>query len=95
MTTNGTTRAPAAILIGPPGAGKTTVGGLLAKQLGLGFLDTDASVEAVAGKPVADIFVEDGEPAFRRLEHAVGSPEMAAVFRSPIARKYLSLDHRR
>jgi His/Glu/Gln/Arg/opine family amino acid ABC transporter permease subunit len=32
---------------------------------------------------------------FRRLEHAVGSPEMAAVFRSPIARKYLSLDHRR
>lgn len=60
--------APAAILIGPPGAGKTTVGALLAQQLGVPFVDTDASVEAVAGKPVSDIFVEDGEPAFRKLE---------------------------
>ncbi len=60
---------PAAILIGPPGAGKTTVGALLADRLGVAYLDTDASVEAVAGKPVADIFVEDGEPAFRKLEH--------------------------
>jgi shikimate kinase len=64
-----TSNAPAAILIGPPGAGKTTVGALLAGRLGLSFLDTDASVEAVAGKPVSDIFVEDGEPEFRRLEH--------------------------
>jgi shikimate kinase len=59
---------PAVILIGPPGAGKTTVGGLLADRLGVPYLDTDASVEAVAGKPVADVFVEDGEPAFRALE---------------------------
>jgi shikimate kinase len=57
-----------AILIGPPGAGKTTVGALLARQLSVGFLDTDASIEAVAGKPVSDIFIEDGEPAFRELE---------------------------
>lgn len=62
------TPAPAAILIGPPGAGKTTVGELLAGLLGVGFVDTDASVEAVAGKPVSDIFIEDGEPAFRKLE---------------------------
>jgi shikimate kinase len=62
--------APLAILIGPPGSGKTTVGGLLAGLLGVGFLDTDAAIEAVAGKPVADIFVEDGEPAFRDLERA-------------------------
>ncbi|HTS98422.1 MAG TPA: shikimate kinase [Streptosporangiaceae bacterium] len=60
--------APAAILIGPPGAGKSTVGPLLAARLGVRFLDTDARIEAVAGKPVGDIFVEDGEPAFRALE---------------------------
>ena len=58
----------AAILIGPPGAGKSTVGALLAARLSVGFLDTDASVEAVAGKPVSDIFIEDGEAAFRALE---------------------------
>ena len=61
---------PAAILIGPPGAGKSTVGPLLASRLGLGFVDTDDRIEAVAGKPVGDIFVEDGEPAFRELERA-------------------------
>jgi shikimate kinase len=61
---------PAAILIGPPGAGKSTVGPLLAARLAVGFVDTDASVEAVAGKPVGDIFLDDGEPAFRALERA-------------------------
>lgn len=60
--------APVAILIGPPGSGKTTVGALLAARLGVGFTDTDADVAAAAGKPVSDIFVEDGEPAFRELE---------------------------
>jgi shikimate kinase len=69
---------PAAILIGPPGAGKSTVGGLLADLLGVGFLDTDASVEAVAGKPVSDIFVEDGEPAFRQLEHEAVAAALAS-----------------
>lgn len=63
-----TAPAPVAILIGPPGAGKTTVGALLAARLGVSFTDTDAEVEAVAGKPVSDIFVEDGEPVFRDLE---------------------------
>jgi shikimate kinase len=58
----------AAILIGPPGAGKSTVGPLLAARLAVGFLDTDASVEEAAGKPVGDIFIEDGEQAFRMLE---------------------------
>ena len=62
--------APVAILIGPPGAGKSTVGALLAARLGVTFTDTDAQVEAAAGKPVGDIFVEDGEPAFRALERA-------------------------
>jgi shikimate kinase len=63
-----TTSFPLVILIGPPGAGKTTVGSLLAKRLGVGFTDTDAVIEAAAGKPVSDIFVSDGEPEFRRLE---------------------------
>jgi shikimate kinase len=64
------TQRHAAVLIGPPGAGKSTVGPLLAEMLGVGFTDTDAEVEAVAGKAVGDIFVEDGEPAFRELERA-------------------------
>lgn len=62
---------PVAILIGPPGAGKTTVGQLLAARLGTGFLDTDDEVAAAAGKPVEDIFIEDGEAAFRALEHPI------------------------
>ena len=62
---------PAAILIGPPGAGKSTVGVLVARRLGVGFLDTDDEVAAVARKEVGDIFVEDGERAFRALERPV------------------------
>ncbi|MBM9458819.1 shikimate kinase [Nocardioides sp. zg-536] len=50
------------------GAGKTTVGRLVAARLGVGFADSDHVVEERAGKPVADIFVEDGEAAFRSLE---------------------------
>jgi shikimate kinase len=50
------------------GAGKTTVGGLVADALGLEFLDTDHVVERTAGKPVAEIFVDDGEAHFRELE---------------------------
>jgi shikimate kinase len=56
------------VLIGPPGAGKTTAGKLIARKLDVAFRDTDADVEAAAGKPVADVFVEDGEEAFRDLE---------------------------
>ncbi len=66
----GHTSFPLVILIGPPGAGKTTVGTDLAERLGVSFSDTDARIEAVAGKPVSDIFIEDGEGAFRELERA-------------------------
>jgi shikimate kinase len=59
---------PVAILIGPPGAGKTTVGRLLAGLLEAEFLDTDDVVEEDAGKPVSDIFISDGEAVFRGLE---------------------------
>jgi shikimate kinase len=64
---------PVAVLIGPPGAGKSAVGPLLAGRLGVEFRDTDADVGAAAGKPVSDIFIEDGEPAFRELEQAAAS----------------------
>ncbi|HTA11080.1 MAG TPA: shikimate kinase [Streptosporangiaceae bacterium] len=65
------------MLIGAPGAGKTTVGAALAARLGVGFTDTDAIVEAAAGKPVSDIFVTDGEPEFRRLERAAVAAALA------------------
>lgn len=59
-----------AVLVGPPGAGKTTIGGLLARKLGVAFRDVDQDIEATAGKPISDIFVDDGEEAFRALEVA-------------------------
>ncbi len=59
---------PLVVLIGPPGAGKSSVGPLVAARLGVEFTDTDTEVESVAGKPVADIFIENGEDAFRELE---------------------------
>ena len=69
---------PAAILIGPPGAGKTTVGALVAARLGLDFVDTDTVIEEAAGKPVSDIFVQDGEDAFRALERAAAARLIAS-----------------
>ncbi len=69
---------PVLILIGPPGAGKSTVGALLAGLLGAEFLDTDTAVEEVAGKPVSDIFISDGEAAFRELERAAVARTIAS-----------------
>jgi shikimate kinase len=59
------------------GAGKTTVGRLLAQEWGVAVRDTDADVEAVAGKPVQDIFVDDGEAAFRALERQAVADALA------------------
>ncbi|KAA6223041.1 shikimate kinase [Streptomyces albofaciens JCM 4342] len=59
---------PLVVLVGPPGAGKSTVGALLAERLGAGYRDTDADIEAGAGKPIPEIFIDDGEPHFRELE---------------------------
>jgi shikimate kinase len=52
------------------GAGKTTVGQLVADRLGVPFLDVDATIEAAAGKPISDIFIDDGEEHFRALERS-------------------------
>jgi shikimate kinase len=60
------------------GAGKTTVGSLVAASLGVGFQDTDAIVEGWAGKPVQEIFVDDGEPRFRELERAAVASALAS-----------------
>ena len=59
---------PTVVLVGPPGAGKTTVGRLLAEATGVGFRDTDHDVEQLAGKTVAEVFYDDGEDRFRELE---------------------------
>ncbi|MBV7695522.1 shikimate kinase [Streptomyces sp. TRM70350] len=59
---------PLVVLVGPMGVGKSTVGQLLAERLGVGFRDTDEDIVAEQGRTIADIFVEDGEPAFRALE---------------------------
>ena len=64
----GRSGGPVVVLVGVPGAGKTTVGQALAARLAVGFRDTDADVEASTGRVIADIFVESGEPEFRRLE---------------------------
>jgi shikimate kinase len=60
--------SPRVVLVGPMGAGKTTVGTLLAQAWGTTARDTDHDVEAAAGRPISEIFVDDGEEAFRELE---------------------------
>ena len=56
------------VLIGPPGAGKSSVGKALAKELSLNFIDSDSEIEKISHKKISEIFIEDGEPAFRLLE---------------------------
>lgn len=56
------------MLVGPPGSGKSTIGAELADRSGTELWDTDAAVEAAQGRSISDIFVDDGEAAFRLLE---------------------------
>lgn len=66
------------VLVGLPGAGKTTVGRLVAERLGAPFADFDRLIEDRIGKSVARIFSEDGEGVFRDLEAAIGAEQLAA-----------------
>jgi shikimate kinase len=75
---------PRVVLVGPPGSGKTTVGGLLASALGVPFRDTDADIVTTAGKPISDIFIDDGEDAFRALER-VAVAEALSTFDGVLA----------
>jgi shikimate kinase len=63
--------APKAVLMGMPGSGKSTIGRRLAKALDVTLLDTDAKIVETTGRTIADIFSNDGEPEFRRVEEQV------------------------
>ncbi|MET8484955.1 3-dehydroquinate synthase [Streptomyces tendae] len=60
--------APLIVLVGPMGVGKSTVGQLLAERLGTGYRDTDEDIVTAQGRAIAEIFVDEGEAAFRALE---------------------------
>lgn len=61
---------PVVVLVGPMGVGKSTVGQLLAERLGVGYRDTDDDIVAEQGRTIAEIFVDEGEAAFRAIEKA-------------------------
>lgn len=69
---------PRVVLVGPPGAGKTTIGQALSARLSLPFRDTDHDIEAGAGKPISEIFFDEGEPHFRELEVAAVAAALAS-----------------
>ena len=56
------------VLVGPMGAGKTSIGKRLAERFGLAFVDLDHAIEAATGVRVADIFEREGEAGFRDRE---------------------------
>lgn len=69
--------SPVVVLVGPPGAGKTTVAGWVADSLGVPARDTDDDVEEAAGTTVSEVFVDHGEAHFRRLEAAAVARALA------------------
>ncbi|MEV0157768.1 shikimate kinase [Micromonospora sp. NPDC050686] len=69
---------PVCVLVGAPGSGKSTVGELLADALGVTFRDTDVDIERLAGKPIPEIFVDEGEEHFRTLERAAVAAALAS-----------------
>lgn len=70
---------PNLYLVGFAGTGKSTIGRLVARELGLEFFDTDQEIERRHGKAVARIFAEEGEPAFRELERRLVAEQLPAA----------------
>ncbi|CAN5509590.1 shikimate kinase [soil metagenome] len=68
---------PLVVLVGPMGAGKSTVAELLAAAYDVPVRDTDADVEAAEGRSISDIFVDSGEATFRELERAAVAAALA------------------
>ncbi|NDL56399.1 shikimate kinase [Phytoactinopolyspora mesophila] len=69
--------SPRVVLVGPPGAGKSSVGRRVAAHLGMRLRDTDTDIERLAGKAITEIFIDDGEPAFRQMEREAVSAALA------------------
>ena len=69
---------PRVVLVGPMGAGKTTVAGLVADAWGVPVRDTDADIVAAEGRSIAEIFVDDGEERFRAIERAAVADALAS-----------------
>ena len=70
MTSSTHDHQPRVVLIGAPGAGKSTVGRELAARWHVAFRDTDHDIEASTGRSISDLFIEQGEEHFRALERA-------------------------
>lgn len=70
--------APRVVLVGPMGAGKSTVAAVLGERWGVAVRDTDADVEAAEGRSISDIFVDSGEAAFRELETVAVAAALAS-----------------
>ncbi len=68
---------PCVVLVGPMGAGKSTLATLLGEAWGVPVRDTDADIEATEGRSISDIFVDDGEDHFRVLEAAAVADALA------------------
>lgn len=73
-------RAPGIYLTGFMGCGKTTVGRLLAEEMGWPFVDLDDDIEAAAGATIGEIFATKGEAEFRRMEHEALKKRVHNVF---------------
>jgi shikimate kinase len=70
--------APLAVIVGAPGAGKSTIGAEVAELLGVPFLDADAIIEERAGKPIPEIFFDEGEDTFRAMEREAIADALAS-----------------
>jgi shikimate kinase len=68
---------PMVVLIVPMGAGKTSVGAVLAERWRVELRDTDLDIERAQGKPISEIFIDDGEERFRELERAAVAAALA------------------